>query len=298
MSVIAILRWRYKMGKKSKDSSGRVHFPEYLEDRHWQYIDRVKEDVERVKLLSPYAEYEDIDIDTAFFGAGYVLSSFPSLYDMYGKFMAGLDIEYLFNQAFTDTTDGTIIRNLVSEQASILSSDIANEAIPRYEVGMRDINAVVSGTFVIGKAMLERKRIQEISRFDSEVRYKMIPVAVERWKAHLSWNRQVVTTYAEILKFYFTAVLDVDGYNYEMHAKDLLWPFTVYDFERLALGAVSGGGGGGGVGVAGASRGAKVIGGAMSGASAGAMVGSAVPGIGTAIGAGVGGVLGFASGFF
>jgi hypothetical protein len=286
------------MGKKSKHSSGRARFPEYLEERHHQYIDRVKEDVERVKVLSPYSEYTDIDVDTAFFGAGYVLSSFPSLYDMYGKFMAGLDIEYLFNQAFIDTTDGAIVHNLVSEQASILSDDLVNEIIPRYEVGMRDINAVVSGTFVVGKAMLERKRTQELSRFDSEIRYKMIPVSVERWKTHLEWNKQVVSTYAEIVKFYFMAVLDVDGYNYEMHAKDLLWPFTVYDFERLALSAVGSPGGGTGIGTAGASRGAKVIGGAMSGAAAGAMVGSAVPGVGTAVGAGVGGVLGLASGFF
>lgn len=279
------------MGKKSKNSSGRVRFPEYLEERHHQYIDRVKEDVERVKVLSPYSEFTDIDIGDAFFGAGYVLSSFPSLYDMYGKFMAGLDIEYLFNQAFTDTTNGAIVHNLVSEQAAILSDDLANEIIPRYEVGMRDINAVVSGTFVVGKAMLERKRTQELSRFDSEIRYKMIPVAVERWKTHLEWNKQVVTTYAEIVKFYFMAVLDVDGYNYEMHAKDLLWPFTVYDFERLALSAVGSPGGGTGIGTAGASRGAKVIGGAMAGAASGAMVGGPW-------GAAVGGVLGLAAGFF
>ena len=291
VNVTVTLKWRYKMGKSSSKGEGRIRYPKYLERAHKYYINKIVELTDEIVDLSPYGEYTDIDIDTAFFGAGYVLSSFPSLYDMYGKFMAGLDIEYLFNQAFKDTTDGTVIRNLVSEQASILSSDLANEAIPRYEVGMRDINAVVSGTFVIGKAMLERKRIQEISRFDSEVRYKMIPVAVERWKTHLSWNSQVVTTYAEIMKFYFMAVLDVDGYNYEMHAKDVLWPFTVLDFERLALGAIGGGGGGGSVGTAGASRAGKVIGGAMSGAAAGAMVGN-VPG------AVIGGILGFASGFF
>jgi hypothetical protein len=273
---------------KSKDN--RANFPKYLEKRHEDFIYRVKADVEIIKHLSPYSEYTDIDIDTAFFGAGYVLSSFPSLYDMYGKFMAGLDIEYLFNQAFKDTTDGAIVHNLISEQASELSDDLENDTIPRYEVGMRDINAVMSGTFVVGKAMLETKRIKELSRFSAELRYKMIPVAVERWKTHLNWNQKVVTTYAEIMKFYFMAVLDVDGYNYEMHTKDVLWPFTVYDFERLALSAVGSGGGGGASGIAGASRGAKVIGGAMSGAASGAMVGGPW-------GAAVGGVLGLAAGF-
>jgi hypothetical protein len=280
---------------KSKDN--RANFPKYLEERHEDFIYRVKADVETIKHLSPYSEYTDIDIDTAFFGAGYVLSSFPSLYDMYGKFMAGLDIEYLFNQAFKDTTDGAIVHNLISEQASELSDDLENDTIPRYEVGMRDINAVMSGTFVVGKAMLETKRIKELSRFSAELRYKMIPVAVERWKTHLNWNQKVVTTYAEIMKFYFMAVLDVDGYNYEMHTKDILWPFTVYDFERLALSAVGSGGGGGSAGIAGASRGAKVIGGAMSGAASGALVGAGMGSAGGPIGAGIGGVLGLAAGF-
>lgn len=275
---------------KSKKTESRVKWPKYLEERHEDYIDKIVDLTDVLSLTSPYADFVDINVDEGFFGIGYVLSSFPSLYDMYGKFMAGLDIEYLFNQAFKDTTDGPIVGGLISEQASQLSYDIENDVIPRYEVGMRDINAVMGGTFVVGKAMLEAKRVKELSRFAAEIRYRMIPVAVERWKAHLEWNRQIVTTYAEIMKLYFTATLDIDGYNYETHAKDKLWPFTVYDFERLALGAVTGGGGGAGVGTAGASTTQKVLGGAMGGAAAGAMIGGP-------IGAGIGGLLGIAAGF-
>ena len=49
---------------------------------------------------SPYLDYEGIAIEAAFFSAGYTIASFPSLYDMYGKFMAGLDVDTLFSQIF------------------------------------------------------------------------------------------------------------------------------------------------------------------------------------------------------
>lgn len=280
------------MGKSSgSESEGRVRYAKYIEKSHERLLDREEEKIEDLIDQSPFVDYEDFDIDLGFFGLGYVLASFPSLYDMYGKFMAGLDIEYLFNQTFTDTTDGVIVHNLISEQASQLSYDMENEVIPRYEIGMRDINAVMSGTFVIGRGMLETKRIQELNKFGAELRYKMIPVSVERWKTHLEWNKDVAKTYAQMLQLYIKAYLDVDSYNYEMHAKDLLWPFTLYEYHRSAIGAV--GGGGGVTGVAGSepSTGGKMLGGAMVGAAGGFQVGGPW-------GAAIGGVLGLAMGLF
>lgn len=278
-------------GGNGGDSRVEYRFAPYIEEHHQQFLNDVSNKVDSIKDISPFSEFTDIDIDLGFFGAGYVLSSFPSLYDMYGKFMAGLDIEYLFDQAFEDTTDGAIIHEMISEQAAELSYDLENDVIPRYEVGMRDINAVMSGTFVVGKAMLETKRVKELSRFSAELRYKMIPVAVDRWKAHLDWNKQVTTVYADILKLYIMATLDIDSHNYEMHAKDKLWPFTVLEYERLALGALTGARDVKSD-VEGASQTQKALGGAMSGAAAGALAGGGVPG------AIVGGVLGLAASFF
>ena len=282
------------MGLCSGDGDGdtvtTIRYAPYIEEHHEQFLDDVSEKVDSIMYMSPFSEFTDVDIDLGFFGVGYVLSSFPSLYDMYGKFMAGLDIEYLFDQAFEDTTDGAIVHEMVSEHAAELSYDLENDVIPRYEVGMRDINAVMSGTFVVGKAMLETKRVKELSRFSAELRYKMIPVAVDRWKAHLDWNKQVTMVYSDILKLYIMATLDIDSHNYEMHAKDKLWPFTVLEYERLALGALTGATNTKS-NVEGASQTQKVLGGAMSGAAAGAMVGGGP-------GAIVGGVLGLAASFF
>jgi len=271
-----------------------VEIPEYLRSAHQQFIADIRSEVAATRNASPYSDYPVIDVDVAFFGTGYILKSFPPLYDMYGKFMAGLDVEALFKQEFKDTVDNDIITDLVHSQATELSNDLENEVIPRYETGMRDINAVMSGTFVIGKAMLERKRIQELSKFSAELKYRMIPVAVDRWKTILEWNKQLVITYSEIIKLYFSAAIDIDSHNYEMKAKNILWPFTVLDFERAAIGAATVGGNTR-TEVAGASTAQRMIGGAMSGAAMGGMAAGAITGLSAATGMIGGGVLGLAS---
>jgi hypothetical protein len=77
------------------------------------------------------------------------------------------------------------------------------------------------------------------------------------------------------LKLYYSIRTDVDEINYSMAAKHKLWPFTVLDYERAALGALQGATTSK-TDVAGASTAMKVLGGAMSGGAMGAMIGSQI----------------------
>lgn len=227
-------------GDGGGDTVTTIRYAPYIEEVHSSFLVIVSDYRDAVINESPYAYHETFEIAPAFFGTGYWLTDFPSLYDMYGKFMAGLDIEVLFDQSFEDTTNGNIVDELISAQADVLTDDLENDTFPRYEAGMRDINSVISGSFVIGKAQLESKRLKELNHFGAELRYRMIPVAVDRWKTHLEWNKQVVATYADILKFFVTGQMQVENHNYAIRAKDLLWPFTVLDFQRASLGALQG----------------------------------------------------------
>ncbi len=246
---------------------------------------------------SPYLSYVNIITEAAFFGTGNLISAFPSLYDMYGKFMAGLDIDALFGQVFEDTVNSPEVANLVSAEAALLDDDIENNVLPRFMAGKRDIGSVNSSAFLTGKAMIEDARVKSISKFSAGLKYGLIPVAADRWGRHLEWNKATVMMYAEIMKLYFSAKMDIEDFNYSMAAKHDLWPFTVLDYERAALGALQGA-----TtmtkDVAGSSGARGAISGALSGAAGGAMIGSAVPGIGTVTGAIVGGVLGLAGSLF
>jgi hypothetical protein len=287
-----------------------VRYAPYVETHHTTFLDLIKTKVDSVIDDSPFSGYTALEVEDAFFGAGYAISSFPSLYDMYGKFMAGLDIEVLHTQIFEDTVDSPVVEDLVSAESAMMDDDIEINSIPRMQLGMRDINSVMSSTFVVGKSLIEDARVKALSKFSAELKYRLIPVATARWTTHLEWNNKVVGLYAEIMKFYYSAASDVNETNYSMAAKDKLWPFTVLDFQRAALGALQGATNTK-TDVAGASTASKVISGALSGAAMGAMVGSAFntapaaatatsPAIagsvaGSAWGAGVGAVLGIAA---
>jgi len=236
------------------------------------YLDTLPEDWGRG---SPFLNYTDVEVDNAFFGAGYAITSFPSLYDLYGKFMAGLDIDALYTQVFESVVNSPIVNDLVSAEAALMDDDIRANSYPRLELGSRDLNSSNSSTVIIAKALVEDGKVKSLSKLSAQLKYNLIPVAQAVWQTHLEWNKGVVGMYSEIMKFFFAAKADMDEINYAMAAKNALWPFTVLDFERAALGALQGAT----VqktDVAGASTTARVLSGALSGAAMGSMVGAQI----------------------
>ena len=257
------------------DTSTTVRYAPYIESQHSNFLSTVAAHRNATINNSPFAGYTDIEVDDAFFGVGYVISSFPSLYDMFGKFMAGLDIEVLWTQVFEDTVNSPVVGNLVAAEAALMDDDIETTVIPRLQTGMRDINAVLGSSFVVGRAIVEDARVKSLAKYSADLKYRLIQVASGRWTTHLDWNKNVVGVYAEIMKFYYATKVDIDEANYSMSAKHKLWPFTVLDFERAALGALQGAVNSK-TDVAGASTMSKVLGSALSGAAMGAMVGSQI----------------------
>lgn len=264
------------MGGSSKASDTQtIRYAAYVESLHKQFLVATRYYRDQVVDSSPFSGYANISLSDAFFGAGYVLSNYPSLYDMYGKFMAGLDVDALYSQLFEDTVNSPEVNNLVAAEAVLMEDDIEANVLPRLQTGIRDINSVIASTFVIGKALIEDTRVKALEKFRAELKYKLIPTVRDRWIAHLDWNKNIVCTYAEIIKFYISAKIDVDDVNYAYATKNKLWPFTVLEYERAALGALQGAMTTT-TNAAGTSTVSRVLGGALSGASTGAMIGNAV----------------------
>jgi len=277
------------------DQETTIRYAPYVEAKHKDFLSAVASYRAIAAADSPYSDFSAITISDAFFGSLYDITDFPSLYDMYGKFMAGLDIEALYDQILEDLMNTSEVADLVSAEAERIDDDIETNILPRFQVGMRNMGSVLTSTFIVGKSIIEDARVKAISKFSAELKYRLIPVITERWKAHLEWNKGVIMTFGEIMKLYFLTDMDVSRHNYEMLAKDGLWPFTVLDYERAALGALQGAGK---TTTGTESSSGSALGGALSGAAAGAMIGSAVPGVGTGIGAAIGGVLGLGASLF
>jgi len=244
---------------------------------------------------SVYKYYEKYDIDDAFFGRvpndpdkTYEIRNFPSLYDMFGKFMAGLDVHVLWSDVYEDAVHGPEIAAAVNAQAELLDNEVKTKVLPSFLAGMRDINAIQSTTFVIGKAIIADSTVRQMNEFQSRLRLSVVELSGQLWRTHLDWDKSVISTYLEMTKLYYATRLDVDTKQLEYAAADKMWNMNLFDEPRAMIGALNG--------AAAAqqknkpSQAVSAIGGALSGAAAGSAI---APGYGTAIGA----VLGLGASF-
>lgn len=270
------------------NTSTRIKYAGYVESKHQAFLNSVAEYRENLSTKSPFSDFIDIDINTAFLGSGIAISSFSSVFATFDSFMRDVDIDSLYTSIMNSTLSNDAVKNAVVAEGKLLSDDITTETLPRLMAGARDMNAVMSSTFIIAKGNLETKRLKLLEKFSSNLKFSLLNLGHDRWKNTLEWKKQVAYTYMELIKLYFSATFDATNINYSMAAKDTLWPFTLLDSERAALGALQAARSSNTSvhGSTGPSDGASAIGGALTGAAAGAYLG------GGPIGAAVGGIVG------
>jgi hypothetical protein len=215
-----------------------VCYAPYVEVAHKSFIETSL--LYRNKIIddSPYDDYIPIDINEAFFGYGYLISSFPSLYDSFGKFMAGLDIESIWNTVFKKIFGESGINESVSEEMSFFDDRKFKDILSEIKIKMRDINAVISSTFVIGKAIAEDKRIKAFARISLEIKMGLLDVIEKEYANYLNWKKKLIIEYAKIMKSYFMTADRVTDINYHITSSDALWPFKVLSSEGKNIGAL------------------------------------------------------------
>lgn len=275
-------------GSSSGDTTNTIRYAPYIESIHTNFLNTTQAVVDQVRGNNPYTFFNEVPVDAGFFGIGYVLNSFPALFDLYGKFVAGLDIDALWAETMASTINSPQAANLVTAESAILDDEIETSILPKYMTGMRDLNVVMSSSFVVGKALLYDTKVKAVNKFSADVQWQLVTMAQDRWKAHLSWNTEAVTSYARLFELYFDSKDGIGRLNFEGLAKKALWQLDVLDYERANLGALTGatkstssssssksskaGGVVGGV-VGGAAMGASVTGGNPYGAAVGAVIG-------------------------
>ena len=307
------------MGKSGGSSSGEIRYAPYLEAAHSKLLDHegadeptlsfmetfnaalvkmegLSDSVNANLISSPYRSYENIDVDEGFFGmttddptVTYEIKNYPAMWDMFGKFMAGLDVHDLWGQIYSDVIQGPEVENAITAHSEELQNDIDTQVMPKFLGGMRDINSVQSTAFVMGKSIIHSAHVRAVNTFSTKIKLHAIDISNQQWSRHLDWDESVIRTYAEIFKLYYAAKIDVDKTNLEFAAKDIMWNLNLFENARAMLAAMTGSAATAGGGNE-PSQGQKAIGGALSGAAAGFQVGGPY-------GAVVGGVLGAASSF-
>ena len=293
-------------------SSGEISYPDYMENKHEAWLDAVAEAMTTARSgASPYSGFVTAD-PTAVFGS-ITLQPYATLSDLQGfDLLARYEAFFAANAAHDIEVPGAMsdedIATIVAAEVDRLEDARDTKILPAFQAGMRDINAVVSSAFVLGKAIIDAEIVRDGAQLDAKLRIQNGNLALEAARTKVQQNqgnqesarqlasaefesmRLITVLTAEIARIYTAARLDVDKTTVEFAAKDRLFDLETFQYGSNVMAGISGGTAH--VSPQGSTA-SNAIGGALSGAAAGAMLagasGGAVGGpAGMAIGAGLG----------
>lgn len=297
-------------GSGGGGSSGQVRYPPYVEDVHQDWLgDPVVTPISlsmsaamNVALgSSPYAGA--LAYDPAADVAQYV-ASLGDLEDLVTLLSSGTGLDALIAQILDDARLETSVDAYEAQLTAISSNRLTGVILPRFEAGMRDINAVSSSAFAIGRAFIESESdtevTREVAKYSGTLRLKAATDdAIQVAQMKLESQRSLTQLMIEAYRIKIVALKEQADLNVEYDATDAKWDLEVFQFGANLLAAP-----GGGTAVAGGRKNTlgSVLGGTLSGAAAGALGGAAWGAAGGPIGAiggaVIGGVLGLGSSLF
>jgi hypothetical protein len=201
------------------------------------------------------------------------------------------------------------VEAMVDAHSTKLLQKINTDVMPKVEVGMRDLNAVIGTSFVIARELVMEDYMHEVSDFSAKSRVRMWELRHELYKfVESSWLQGAVHAaevalkrigmQVEVAKFHVTATTEVANMatlaqskygvvQTEAQTRTRMWRLEVWNHMNAALASISGAH----TITSPHSQGSGVLGGVIGGGSAGAAAGTAIlPGIGTLIG-GIGGAI-------
>jgi len=289
-----------------------IEYPSYMQDQHQFWLNGtgsgvatggVALQIANALAANPYTSLTGYDPSTD-------ITAMESALSTYSSAVAGLDphTDYdTFSTAAAAQVDSVIspdsyILARVTAHAAGLDSEINTKIIPRFNAGMRDINAVQSSTFVIGRAIIELDRNDKVDKFAADMRYQadskradLIHNAtaemIRMYLQSFEYKRVVAALTVDVKRLKIAAQSDYKTETKAIEADEARWPLEVWKYGGNMLAAI-GGGTTSSVPMDG-SKTARIIGSGLSGAIAGAQIGSAISGnSGAGIGAILGGIAG------
>jgi len=152
-----------ELRKGGGGSSGQVRYPPYVETIHKDWLNSAGDTIDAsiTEVMndalgaSPYAAAVpyDPDADIATFIAG--LGSLETAVAAFGVSIPS---------AITEADITTDVAAHEAQVTALKDTRLTGSIFPRFEAGMRDINSVMSSSFVIGRAIIESDADAEVTR--------------------------------------------------------------------------------------------------------------------------------------
>jgi len=300
-------------GSSGGSSSGAVDYPDYMKTLHGSWLNHSGADT----IISSITDVMNAALgNSPFYGVNAfdptaLLNVMTGAADSFDTFVGALnhisDWQTAFDTAQTKidavTINSAAINADIAAHSAQLDDDIENEILPRYEAGMRDIGAVNTTAFVMGKANIWARKVRDVNKYGTALRLHMFNQRNEMILAGVSGitslqqNRSqleqaVAQMIIESRRIAIVAQKERADKDASLDEADAKWDLEVFQYGANLLASIAGGTASSANETKQPSQVASALGGALSGAAMGATVGSAVPGIGTAVGAVAGAVIG------
>jgi len=297
MNIFEGPRILYAKGSGGGGGAGVVDYPGYMKDFHGDLLNHTGAD----SITSSLTDVMNVAIGNSPFTS--MTAYNPD--DPIAEFIASVgDLETLVDLLSSGTGLDTLISNVLDQtriDASVLAyaNDLADrltsEVLPRFEAGMRDINAVVSSAFIIGKSIIESSQTRQVAKYSADLNMKVFSDdALQVIALKLEYQKQLTHITVEANRIKIVAKKEEFEYQDDIDEADASWDLGVFQHGGNLLAGI-----GGGVGTTDKKKKNKLasaIGGAMSGAVAGAMVAGAAKGSSAGhFGAVIGAVIGAAA---
>jgi hypothetical protein len=293
-------------------TAGKVDFPEHMKDVHQDWLNDYDGDNDTissnmVEVMNAALGADPFSAMTAYDPASQ-LTAMDAAVTAFNTLVDALDYEQDWEDAVDAAVakadgavfDDTYINNDISAFGDNLDDQIENIVLPRFQGGMRDVNAVMSSAFVIGESIIEGMRTKDTAKYGTELRIKTSfqrnDFVLKGTEAMLRDNVGRIELEKSVMHYTIesnrlravTGKEKLDTEN-NVDVSDAKWELELFQYGANLLAAIGGGtvipsGGGGN---SGPSKTQSAIGGALSGAAAGGMVGG---GWGALVGGALGGL--------
>ena len=292
--------------------SGAVDYPDYMKTVHQDWLEGAAssrlttENITAVMAsaigASPFSGEVAYDPDTELDKADTALAGFNTVIDALSHNTDwATTIAAVIAAIDASVITTSYINEDVAEYAEVLDDQVESQTLPRFEAGMSDINAVISSSFTLGRAVIEGFRNRDVAKHASGLRLQL---SAQRNDMTVKSTASVLYMLMERVKFEgMYAQLMSDAKRIRVIAQkeqvdqdlaiaeaDARWDLEVFQYGANVLAGI--GGGTTQTAPAGMSKGQSALSGAAAGAAMGAQSGTWM---GVGIGAVVGGVAGYMS---
>lgn len=266
--------------------------------------------------------FHDSELDISAVSDAFALAKTVSSFTMSNQWTTNLSTV----KSSLDSTllDSTQISASVSAYGAMVHADVEQRALPTFQAGMRDINAVVSAAFVVGEALIAAEEARNVAKFSSDLylanwsdRNKaivsnamtLLDAQFKQYNAYMQlaemlgkffiqgteYKRAITQMLIDALRMKIVAKKEETDENLRIQAAEAKWAIELTQYGASMLGSAGGGHAvpqGTGERSVGSTI-SSVLGGVMAGASIGSMFNDTTGGHWGSIGGGIiGGIAG------